>query len=251
MNKHDNAIENIKTLVDNIPAELRDALLQDMQTHMGTMETPRIIAYQKTREENLVLNEELTNLITDEAYSGAAQRLDSFDEDGNFVYHQEIEIDYRLDFILFDFRSRDGKTLVQQQLEQTDISNTSKHTTLTIYNAAKTSLYGVVAANRLEYTVTLRNLLNKTEPLVTVTDMGLSRTLKPHHHILFARIMRYPDFNANSGIAMVFTQRKYDKVYKAFEKRYKKLPGNLSSAEKRFIAFFHVNREFGEPIKTQ
>lgn len=250
MSKNDNAIENIKTIVENIPPELRDALLQEMQTHMGTMETPRIVAYKKTREANLVLNEELTDLITDEEYTETAQILDSIEE-GDFVYHQEIEIDYRLDFLLFDFRAHDGKTLVQRKLEQTDITNASKHETLTVYNAAKTSLYSVVAANRLECTVTLRNLLNKAEPLVTITDMGLSRTLKPHHHMLFARIMRYPEFNANSGIAMVFTQRKYDKVYKAFEKRYKKLPSNLSLAEKRFIAFFHINREFGEPIKTQ
>lgn len=86
MSKNDNAIENIKTIVENIPAELRDALLQEMQTHMGTMETPRIVAYKKTREANLVLNEELTDLITDEEYTETAQILDSIEE-GDFVLY--------------------------------------------------------------------------------------------------------------------------------------------------------------------
>jgi hypothetical protein len=103
----------------------------------------------------------------------------------------------------------------------------------------------------VECTVTLRNLLNKTEAPVTITDRGLSLTLKPNYHLIFTRIMHYPEFNSSSGMAMIFTQRKYDKLHKAFEKRYKKLPVNLSPAEKRFITFFHLNREFGEPLKMQ
>lgn len=248
MSKQNDILEQVRNLVDNMPSEARDALLQNIQTHANSMESPRMSAYKKTHEENTALNGDLVDLLSDADYMAAARALDSI-EGEDFIYHEEIEIDYRLDFLLFDFRAHDGKTLVQRQWEQTDDLNATKQM-LAIYNSAKTSLYAVAAVNRLECTITLRNLLRKAEPLITVTDIGLSRTVKAHHHILFTRIMHYPEFNACSGMAMIFTQRKYDKLYKAFEKRYKKLPTNLSPAEKRFIAFFHVNREFGEQVKT-
>lgn len=248
MSKQNDILEQIRNLVDTMPSETQDALLQDIQTHTNSMESPRMLAYKKVREENTALNGELVDLLADADYMAAARALDSI-EGEDFIYHEEIEIDYRLDFLLFDFRAHDGKTLVQRQWEQTDDLNTTKQM-LAIYNAARTSLYAVVAVNRIECTITLRNLLKKAEPLITVTDMGLSRTVKVQHHILFTRIIHYPEFNTCSGMVMVFPQRKYDKLYKAFEKRYKKLPTNLSPAEKRFIAFFHVNREFGEQVKT-
>jgi len=250
MSDKDKALENIKTLADSITPELRDTLLQSMQAHTGIMQTPRMLAYQQIREETGTLNGELLDLISDEYMIAAARALDSI-EGEDFVYVEEVEMDYRLDFMVHDFCFHEGKTLVQKQLEKTAETDLIKREALTIKQSAKTSLYAVTKTNPLECTFTLRNLMNKAEPLVTVTDIGLSRSLKPQQHLLFTRIMRHSDINICSGMAMLFTQRKYDKLYKAFEKRYKKLPSNLSPAEKRFIAFFHVNREFGEPIKTR
>ena len=250
MSDKDKALENLQTLADNITPELRDTLLQSMQAHTGIMQTPRMLAYQQIREETATLNGELLDLISDEYMIAAARALDSL-EGEDFVYEEEIEIDYRLDFMIHDFRFSEGKTLVQKQLEKTPETDLIKREALAIKQSAKTSLYAVTQTNPLECTLTLRNLVNKAEPPVTVTDIGLSRSLKPQQHLLFTRIMRHSDINICSGMAMLFTQRKYDKLYKAFEKRYKKLPSNLSPAEKRFIAFFHVNREFGEPIKTR
>lgn len=243
--------EEFYNMADALSPEEKLQLALEIQKQLHS---PRLDAYQANREPTIAFNTELFKLMTNEdvgKYSLLLGLSDPSDDKKTLIFESENEFTYLSDFAIHDYRNAAGKTAAQRYREQADSLSPFEERSLNVKQAAKTSLYAVLATDRYECTVTLRNLLNKAETPVTITDSGLSLTLKPNHHIIFTRIMYYPEFNASSGMAMIFIQRKYDKLHKAFEKHYKKLPANLSPAEKRFIAFFHLNREFGEPIQMQ
>jgi hypothetical protein len=243
--------EEFQGMFESLSTEEKLQLALEIQKQFHS---PRLDAYQAVREPTIAFNTKLFALMTKEdtgRYSLLLGLRDPDDAPETLIFDSENEFTYFGDFAIHDYRNTAGKTAVQRYREQAESLTEFEEQALNVKQAAKTGLFAVLATDRVECTVTLRNLLNKTEAPVTITDRGLSLTLKPNYHLIFTRIMHYPEFNSSSGMAMIFTQRKYDKLHKAFEKRYKKLPANLSPAEKRFIAFFHLNREFGELLKMQ
>lgn len=242
-------IEDIKKMVDSLPSNVKAQLAQEMQQGISI---PQLDAYNAMREATMAFNTKLFEAVGDDLDEfSLLLGLRKSNADKKLLLNEEIEFDYMTDFAIHDYRNAEGKTIIQRYREQNEHLPPFEEETLTIKQAGKTGLFAVTSTNFIEATVTLSNVLNKAAAPVTLTDRGLSFSLQPKHHLIFTRVLHYPEFNVSSGMAMVFTQRKYDKLHKAFEKHYKKLPANLSAAEKRFITFFHLNREFGQPIKMQ
>ncbi|MGR8935828.1 MAG: hypothetical protein ACU837_15815 [Gammaproteobacteria bacterium] len=165
-----------------------------------------------------------------------------------FVLDSDIDTDCLADFMLADYRDRNGKNILQLYLEkhQNDLS-AAEQTLLAERIAAYSSLFDIKAADSKNSTVLLADVFNEGNE-VEIVDIGLSTSLIPERFLLFSRIVKGEGFYATSGVSFVF-----DKQDEALLKeKYRKMIKNVvvkDEQAKKFIVFFKLNRKFGLEIR--
>lgn len=209
--------------------------------------TGRINAYLQFRANGNALNGHLLDALTDDDAKQAGLCLGLW-EDNQLVYEDEKDMEYHADFCIHELRDKDGKTAVRRYREMRENLPETDIAILEAKIAARTSLYEVIHADPFTATVTLHDMLKPEIPPVTITDMGMSRTLQVNKQLLFTRIVKFSKFNAISGVSCLFRKRDYKTIRKTYDKLSKQLPSRLSVAEKRYIAFFRLNHGFGDII---
>ena len=162
-----------------------------------------------------------------------------------FVLEDEEELNFLIDFCLHEFLSN-GQTLLERYRSDQPNLEPVEITYLDAAKVSYTSLFKITEVNPSASTITVVDLLSKSEQLLPVINVNLSKTVIPGY-IIFSRLLPYEQFNTFSGMLAAFdrgSERDLLKRYKVIKKRIK----SERESVQRFVTCFKLKRILGETI---
>jgi len=210
-----------------------------------------ILKYKKYRKVGIKLNAKIlknlgdTNVLT-ESFQPLGV-VENFEGEPTVII-DEGENDALSDYVLYELKSTNGKTLAANFKENSPPTKSLEKELLDSMIMAKTSLFEVVSVDIENNTLELIDLLNEGKS-VTIIDIGFSKTVVVGM-IFFTRILSFNDFNMTSGANFLFPMHLKSYVRKSYKRNMKKaMKKRKDEALNRFIVFFHINRDVGLPIE--
>lgn len=210
--------------------------------------TPLLKRYKQLRKLGLKLSEEIPEIYGLEKSLPYIVRVMGLGQMQNIMLESEEEINFLMDFYLHEYQEN-GQTLIDRYRADHPEADDLVIAYLDAAQASYTSLFKVIAVNPIEKTVTLSDLLNRSDETLTVININFSQTAKPGY-VLFSRLLPYADFNAFSGMYAGFP----DGGDRALLKRYKVMKKRVKSdrdSVQRFVACFKLNRVLGMESATR
>lgn len=206
----------------------------------------RLAIYQSYREIGRALNDKIIQEAGQSAMKNSARLLGILRND-KLVFDSEAEMDWLGDFMLNEYRNKDGKNILQLYLAKHHAAlRAEEREILTVGINAETSLFKIKAVDKDNSTLLLADVFNEGNE-AEIVDRGLSSSLQSGSALLFCRILRFADFNSTSGVAAVFDKDIEALLKEKYPKLLKSIPVKDEQAAK-FIAFFKLNRKYGRPI---
>jgi hypothetical protein len=203
--------------------------------------------YRKYTDTAKALDEKISKNFAEQENLIAIGRLMGIVTEKTFVLESEEEINFVMDFSLFEYQV-DGKTYVQRYQEENHQLDENESEMLQASLLSYTSLFKILEADRVNATVTLGDLLNQGEE-IKIININLSKTAKPGI-LMFTRIVSFPDFNMASGMFCMFPENSERSLLKQVKGMMKKVKSDVESVQ-RFIAFFKLNRKQGLEVMTR
>ena len=203
--------------------------------------------YRKFTDTAKALDEKISKNFAEQETLIAVGRLMGIVTEKTFILESEEEINFVMDFSLFEYQV-DGKTYVQRYQEENHQLDENEAEMLQANLLSYTSLFKILEADRVNATVTLGDLLNQGEE-IKIININLSKTAKPGI-LMFTRIVSFPDFNMASGMFCMFPENSERSLLKQVKVMMKKVKSDVESVQ-RFIAFFKLNRKQGLEVMTR
>lgn len=209
----------------------------------------KLAIYQSYREAGRPLNDKLIKAAGQSAMKNSARLLGILKND-KFIFDSETEMDWLCDFMLNEYRNKDGQNILQLYLEKHDAAlNTEERKILTARIASGCSLFEIKAADKNTSTLLLADVFNEgNETEIVDRGLSLSASQQKGRFLIFCRILRFEDFNSTSGVSAVFDKDIEDLLKEKYPKLLKSIPVKDDQAAK-FVAFFKLNRKYGFPIQ--
>lgn len=153
--------------------------------------------------------------------------------------------------VIFDYNTyeniKNGKNSVSAFIELGEETTPQEAELLAAMQEATTSLYEVIECQKENGIILLKDLMGDSDVIFKVIDIGLSETLN-ENFLLFTRLVHLDDFSMTTGLCFIFSINHKQYLLKRSRRLMKKINSGDSSLD-RFIAFFHLNRSDGEPMK--
>jgi len=197
--------------------------------------------YRAVREVGLTLNHKMIESRLDHDVLYGSARLLGILKGDQLVFESEDEASVLMDFALHEYKLN-GRSAVEIYRKKVGGKDEVEDEILASLPSAYTSLFEIVAISG--NTITLKNLLRDKDRLIRVIDIGFSLTGAPGM-LIFTRIVPFKDFNLTSGISFPFRGRLKKRLVRRYRRISKKIKSD-SDSMKRFIAFFKLNRKYGE-----
>jgi len=199
--------------------------------------------YIEIRRSGVELNSKLMDFdtLTKDRINKAAKLLGMID--GKIIAMQnENESDFLSDFMLFEKYSGNSRLIDEFYDSEIELSDLEEEILEGLLNNCS-SLYQVVAADKAQYSLQFRDLLNPSLPELTVIDINFSQNYISNV-LFFTRLIPIRDLYMSSGAIMGFNFRRVDQLLadlsvEVFKKRRK-----LGQAE-LFLFFFKKYRQLG------
>jgi len=199
--------------------------------------------YIEIRRSGVELNSKLMHFdtLTKDRINKAAKLLGMMD--GKIIAMQnENESDFLSDFMLFEKYSGNSRLIDEFYDSEIELADLEEEILEGLLNNCS-SLYQVVAADKAQYSLQFRDLLNPSLPELTVIDINFSQNYISNV-LFFTRLIPIRDLYMSSGAIMGFNFRSVDQLLAdlsvdVFKKRRK-----LGQAE-LFLFFFKKYRQLG------
>ncbi len=205
-----------------------------------------IAEYKQHRNESKKLGEAVLEKYTDAQSLETITRLMGIKHGKSIIVDSEEEINFIMDFSLFEYRV-DGKNFIERYQASNPELSQNETKILEAKLLAYTSLFKVIDANPTSATLLLSDLLNN-EQEIALMDINLSLTAEPGHSI-FMRLVPFKDINTSSGMFCAFPQSYERALLKEYKIKMKKVKSNIES-QQRFIAFYKLGRTKGIATMT-
>ncbi len=199
--------------------------------------------YQEYRKVGRDLSDKILDTVPEDALIRSGKLL-GIVRGKTFVFESESESNAQFDFLLFE-QQVDGKTAAEQYRDTPGGKNELEREILDAFASSYTSLFRVEAVSKTECSLTLQDLLFPGRT-VTITDIGFSQTATPGL-LMFIRAVPLRDFSMTSGMSFVFPASQEEFLLNEYPKLARKIPSPRESA-RRFIAFFRLNRRYGQEV---
>ena len=207
----------------------------------------RIRKYQQYRGIAQKLSEKVIEKFTDNQSLKVVGKLLGITEGTTVVLDSEEELNFVMDFSLFEYQVG-GKNFIQRYQEDETAKKTEIETEiLAAQGLSYTSLFKITETDPVNATITLSDLLNNNQEL-KIININLSRTAYPGL-LIFTRIEPFADFQASSGMFALFSEVSERSLLKKMKIMMRKVKSDSESVQ-RFVAFFKLNRKEGLMTKT-
>ena len=143
----------------------------------------------------------------------------------------------------------DGSSKLAIYKKNHNEKNEEEHKLLQVMEKSDTSLYKVVEIDRDNKTVLLKDVLRPSNDEFKVADTGMSETLN-ENILVFTRLLHLENYSMTSGLIFIFRREHQEYLLRRSRKIAKKLEHGNDS-DKRFIAFFELNRRDGLPAQLE
>jgi len=203
--------------------------------------------YKKRNDMGKALAEKISKHFSEQGTLIAVGRLMGIVTEKTFILESEEEINFVMDFSLFEYQV-DGKTYLQRYQEENHQLDENEAEMLQASILSYTSLFKIIEADRVNATVTLSDLLNQGKE-IKIININLSKTAQPGI-LMFTRIVPFSDFNMASGMFCMFPKNSERSLLKQVKITMKKVKSEVESIQ-RFIAFFKLNRKQGLEVATR
>ena len=207
----------------------------------------KINQYKEYRSTGIKLNEKILHTVDKNELMTAAKLLGMF-EGNTIVFESNTEAEFLYDFVLNEVIDQ-NKSVVERYKERNNGASDIEKEILEALGSSYTSLYKVVSVSSETNTLEVKDLLNESDKLITITDLSFSQTAKPNL-IIFTRLISLPQFTIASGANFLFSENHETYLLRQYKKQMKKAPGK-NEAAKRFIVFFQLNRRDGLTARSQ
>ncbi|CAJ36676.1 hypothetical protein [Methanocella arvoryzae] len=201
-----------------------------------------IAKYNLYRKKNKELNNKLIQSCLDRETILKAAELLGMVENGKIMLEDVQESDVLMDFALNDCL-KDGKTAVERYANKVGGADEIEQEILEGLRSSYTSLFKEAAVSRENRTVDLDDVLGN-RGRIQIIDNGLSMSYS-WNTLLFLRIVPLKSFSMTSGIFFAFDQKTENRMLRAYENFYQRIPADTEDI-RRFAAFFKTNRIFGK-----
>lgn len=201
--------------------------------------------YKETREKFREMHSMILNDV-DKGYGDKVAESIGILENSRIVFESYPERDAFFDFMVHG-EIIDGKSSLSAYLEKSRESKDSNKL-FRIMKASEVSLYEIEHVDRESNTIRLNDILN---PSLTheVIDFSLSQTIN-ENVLLCTRLYHLESYSMTSGLMFLFDADHREYLRRRSRKIIKKIKaGNVS--DKRFLAFFDLNRRDGLPAALE
>lgn len=170
-----------------------------------------------------------------------AGRLMGILQQKTFMLESEEDMDFVMDFCLFEYQIN-GKNLWQRYQEEVAAPSEIEAEIIQASLLAYSSLFTILETDPEHGSVTLLDLFNDGKE-IQIIDINLSETAEDGF-IIFVRIIPFADFNMTSGIFCVFPENAERSLLKKIKIMMKKVKSEMESVQ-RFVAIFKLNKKIG------
>ena len=202
--------------------------------------------YKQYRNIGKNFSQKVLEKFTDQQSLLAISKLMGISEGKTLVLDSEEELNFIMDFSLFEYQVQ-GKTFLQRYKEENLQLEEKEAQLLEAKLSAYSSLFKIIKVQPADATITLRDIFNNGKE-VKIIDINFSRTARPGL-LMFTRIVPFPDFNMTSGIFFIFPEHSEKSLLKRYKVMKIRVKSDNESVQK-YIAFFKLNRKEGLEAKT-
>lgn len=201
--------------------------------------------YEIYRKINKELNNKIMKFFVNHDVFEKSARLLGIFHGGKIIFDSKDEISSFMDFTLNE-HIVDNKSILEIYQEKIGWQNEIEKNVLDALLISHTSLFKITSIQKLQNTVILKDILNKTDNIKLI-DTGLSKTAIVDF-LLFIRLVSFKNFNMTSGALFAFPGN----LEKYLLNKYKKLSKRIKSdsdSVKRFVSFFKLNKTDGIEVR--
>ncbi|TDT58467.1 hypothetical protein [Fonticella tunisiensis] len=197
--------------------------------------------YKQYRNEQMIfVNEKIIKSLEREAIINSAKALDMIDDKGNIIYDDESDLNYILDFAIYEYKIN-GKNAVERYAEKHAPENEMEERALKALLNSYTSLYRVVNISPSKPVIFLKDTFNQSKN-IRLVDISLSKTMGISS-LIYTRVLPYPELNMTSGAPMIFD----DSLETSLTSSYMMLAKEKieDSSANKYIFFYNAYRMYG------
>jgi hypothetical protein len=219
----------------------------------GDNKNPLVKQYKEYRAIGKEFNQKILKEFTDNRSLQTVGRFLGIWHGKTLVLESEEEMDFVMDFSLFEYEVQ-GKTFLQRYQERHTDLNPRERELLEATLSAYSSFFKITDANPANATLTFQDLFQSGRE-ISLMDVNLSRTARQIakfdqiNLLIFTRVIPLPDFNMTSGMFCVFPGNLETTLMKRYKIQKQRVKSNKESIQ-RFVAFFKLNRTLGMASKT-
>jgi hypothetical protein len=199
--------------------------------------------YKDLRKKLREIHNNILELVSQDDATKAAKLLGTL-ENKEIVLESPTEQDAHMDFFVYG-EIFNGSSKLAIYKKKHNEENNEDHKLMKVMEKSDTSLYEVVEIDRENKTVLFKDVLHPSNEVFKVVDTGMSETLN-ENILVFTRLLHLENFSMTSGLIFIFRREHQEYLLRRSRKIAKKLE-NGNDSDKRFIAFFELNRRDGMP----
>jgi hypothetical protein len=173
-------------------------------------------------------------------------RLLGIYRNGKMLFQSENEITAMMDFAVAE-RIHDGSSVAERELASGLDLDADRRLLLEGLRDSTTSLFLTIRAQKEERTVRVHDLFNDRD--AEIVDMTLSRTAPPGM-LFFLRLINLSEFSMSSGSVFAFKADRHDVLVRRYRSSLRSR-FTIDESVTRFLAFFRLNREYGEKVELR
>jgi len=204
--------------------------------------------YRQVRRVGMRLSEEIPEIYGLDDSLPQIVRVLGIGHGKRIFLENEHETNFLIDFYLHEVLSN-GRTMLERYRDDRPNLAPVEIQYLDAAKASYTSLFKVTDVNPKESCVTVVDLLNSSDSLLSVINANFSQTAQPNY-VIFSRLLPYEKFNAFSGMFAVFNEGSDRSLLKRYKVMKKRVKSDRESVQ-RFVACFKLNRVLGMPASTR
>ncbi len=162
------------------------------------------------------------------------------------IFGGETDMNAFMDFQAHEYRLN-GKTLMEHCVPECMELSPLEMEIARAVQQSRTSLFETIGVAPPAHQIQLQDLLEPEQPVVSLTDLGLSSSINRFHRrpLLFMRVITVHGISMTSGFSFLFEPALKNRLLQSYRQKMKKIPPSELPI-KKFVFFFRKNTELGE-----
>lgn len=202
--------------------------------------------YKEKRKKFRDLHSRILNSVSS-SYGYKAAEVMGILENKRIVFESYPERDAHLDFTVYG-EIEDGNSALSNYLNDHDAKNEEEEEFLKIMEQSVVSFYEITGVDPENNTIMLADILNPSH-VYKVIDVALSGSAK-EKTLICTRLFHLGSYSMTSGLLFLFSPDHREYILRRSRKMMKKMKG-ANKSDKRFLAFFDLNRRDGLPAMLE